>query len=246
MQYDDRAETSTEAPHDAEAERRLEAARQRLALMTLEDTTLREVLEVVVEMGVSTVGGADAASAAIVGGEAPMGTASSPSATAVDGVQDRSGRGPRPYVLERGCRYHGAMDAERDRWPQFSAAALGAGFHTVLALPLLARARTMGALVLYSESHSGFGEADLSAAEALARQSAVTLVNAVSLTVARLTAQHLQDGFVSRELIGQAQGVLMARHVCSRESAFEMLRYWSQSRNQKLRDVAAGVVAEYE
>ena len=223
----------------------LEAALRRLALTTLDETNVDGILDLVVQSAVAAVPAADAASATSANSR-PAGQAASPCLHAVEPVQDRVGRGPRPDVLERGRRYNGALAAESARWPEFSAAAVGAGFHAVLGLPLRHRERTTGALVLYSRSEAGFGPADVAAAEALARYSEVALANIVALSAAQMTAQFMQDGFVSRELIGQAQGILMARHACGSESAFEMLRYWSQSKNRKVRDIAAEVVAEYE
>lgn len=52
----------------------------------------------------------------------------------------------------------------------------------------------------------------------------------------------LQRALASREVIGQALGILMSRDGVSADEAFERLRVTSQDRNQKLRDVAAIVV----
>ncbi|AOD20713.1 hypothetical protein IM25_02905 [Rhodococcus sp. p52] len=46
----------------------------------------------------------------------------------------------------------------------------------------------------------------------------------------------------SRDVIGQAKGVLMERFGLDAESAFEMLRRLSQERNQLVRDLAVEVV----
>jgi AmiR/NasT family two-component response regulator len=53
----------------------------------------------------------------------------------------------------------------------------------------------------------------------------------------------LQDALESRDVIGQAKGILMAREGCAPDAAFEMLRARSQQRNVKLRDVASEIVA---
>jgi hypothetical protein len=54
---------------------------------------------------------------------------------------------------------------------------------------------------------------------------------------------HLENALESRDTIGQAKGILMARQGISADEAFEVLRRASQRSNRKLRDVAADVVA---
>ena len=54
--------------------------------------------------------------------------------------------------------------------------------------------------------------------------------------------QNLQAGMSSRQLIGEATGILMARQDISEQEAFEMLRRASQRLNVKLRLVADRVV----
>ena len=54
---------------------------------------------------------------------------------------------------------------------------------------------------------------------------------------------HLEAAIASRTIIGQAEGILMERHRLSPEQAFQRLRTTSQHLNQKLREVAAELVA---
>jgi response regulator NasT len=53
----------------------------------------------------------------------------------------------------------------------------------------------------------------------------------------------LYDALVSRDVIGQAKGILMAAEGFSDEEAFLVLVRASQRENKKLRDVAVDVVA---
>ncbi len=53
----------------------------------------------------------------------------------------------------------------------------------------------------------------------------------------------LRTALESRDVIGQAKGILMARQGISADEAFDLLRRASQRSNVKLRDVAAQVVA---
>jgi len=56
----------------------------------------------------------------------------------------------------------------------------------------------------------------------------------------------LEKALETRDLIGQAKGILMERERVTGDQAFEMLRSSSQHMNLKLRDVAAMLVASVE
>jgi len=68
---------------------------------------------------------------------------------------------------------------------------------------------------------------------------------ALALACARMQEQ-LQEGLRSRDLIGQAKGILVERHSVDAEAAFRALRKTSQDRNVELRDLAARVVRQAE
>ena len=53
------------------------------------------------------------------------------------------------------------------------------------------------------------------------------------------STQELQHALVTRQMIGQAVGVLMERYGMGSDAAFNFLRRNSQNANIKLRDVAA-------
>lgn len=53
---------------------------------------------------------------------------------------------------------------------------------------------------------------------------------------------NLRSALASREIIGQAQGILMQREKITAEQAFQLLRRSSQHLNRKLRSVAQDVV----
>jgi GAF domain-containing protein len=139
-----------------------------------------------------------------------------------------------------------AVSLPAPRWAAFSAIAADLGFCSVWAFPLSLRHRTLGALNLYSRTeHNNDDEARSaarSAARALAGQAAVVLANASTLMSAELSNRHLRDALESRDVIGQAKGILMARYGVSADRAFEDLRRASQGNGRKLRDVAEEVV----
>ena len=55
-------------------------------------------------------------------------------------------------------------------------------------------------------------------------------------------SDQLKEALRSRDIIGQAKGILMEREGVDDEGAFELLRQSSQAQNIKLRDIAKSVV----
>jgi AmiR/NasT family two-component response regulator len=55
-------------------------------------------------------------------------------------------------------------------------------------------------------------------------------------------ADNLHTAFRTRELIGQAEGILMQRERIGANEAFDILRHASQHLNRKLREVAQDLV----
>jgi AmiR/NasT family two-component response regulator len=55
-------------------------------------------------------------------------------------------------------------------------------------------------------------------------------------------AENLRQALMSREVVGQAQGILMEREHITAEQAFDILRRASQHLNVKLRQVAQDLV----
>jgi AmiR/NasT family two-component response regulator len=52
---------------------------------------------------------------------------------------------------------------------------------------------------------------------------------------------NLQQALESRDIIGQAKGIIMERQRCTADEAFDILRWTSQNRHVKLRDLARQV-----
>ena len=58
----------------------------------------------------------------------------------------------------------------------------------------------------------------------------------------RANATGLREAVRSRDVIGQAKGILMERHSIDEPTAFELLREHARSTNRKVVDVASAVV----
>ena len=58
--------------------------------------------------------------------------------------------------------------------------------------------------------------------------------------------ENLREAIATREIIGEAKGILMARQACTSDEAFDILRRASQRTNRKLRDIAVELVSTTE
>ena len=135
------------------------------------------------------------------------------------------------------------LDEWRDEYPLFVAAAARHGIRSTLSLPMVTRGGAIGALNLYATVPSGFSAQDETLGVDLATASAVVLSNASAYWEAVELSQQLSDAMVSRAVIEQAKGMLMAQGVAlTADDAFALLRETSQRENVKLREIAQRTV----
>lgn len=225
----------------------LTGALDAMSKVLLEDANVEAMLELIVSLACTSVGRVDDASLSVASGGA-LGTASATSdgVRGIDGCQYETGEGPCVAAIRDGRAHNVSVAAESVRWPTFVVAATARGFQSVLAIPLLARERTFGAINLYSHSTGTFSDADVAAAQVFADHAAVFLANTLSFADSAETNRQLQTALESARIIGRAQGVLMVRQSCSAEEAFDMLRRASQRSNRKLREIAEEMVEPLE
>jgi GAF domain-containing protein len=153
----------------------------------------------------------------------------------LDELQQQEGLGPclsaarsqAPVRLE---------DVRADRrWPPFTTRAAAAGIGSMLCLPLHVDATTFGTLSLYADTPRAFKDVTESVARVLAVLAAITLSESRGRT-------NLQRALRSRDLIGQAKGIIMHARRVTADEAFALLVRRSQESNTKLVEVAEAVV----
>jgi hypothetical protein len=135
-----------------------------------------------------------------------------------------------------------SQDLGRDpRWPAFGPSAARHGYHSVLATALLPDARPprlSGALNVYSRTPGAFGGPAIDIALLLATHASLVLAHTEAVVTAELESAHLRRAVDSRDVIGQAKGILMQRRGITADEAFDVLRRASQDLNVKLADLA--------
>ena len=130
-----------------------------------------------------------------------------------------------------------------ERWPQFSAAFMKAGYQSAHAVPLRLRSQVIGAMNLFCVDAMTLDDRDLALAQALADVATIGLLQERAVQESGLLAEQLQTALNSRVLIEQAKGVLLALTSTSVDEAFRLMRDYSRRHRLPLRQVAAEVIA---
>jgi GAF domain-containing protein len=119
-----------------------------------------------------------------------------------------------------------------DRWPAFAARAAEQGIGSMLCFQLFVVGDQLGAMNVYARKPHAFDHESPEIGQIFAGHAAVALAGAEH-------EEQLRAGMSSRDLIGQAKGILMERFRLTAHQAFDVLSRASQELNRKLVDVAA-------
>lgn len=212
--------------------------------MLLSEQTIPDLLRKVLDVAVTAVEGVDAATVTVLSatdsGFATV-SATDDSARSVDEVQYQGG-GPCVAAAVESTEVRIELP-DADQWARFSAAALSAGYHAVWSLPLAAGGSSVGSLNLYAGRTAPWLAGTGQTARLLGHQAEAVLASAMELARSEQLNVTLRRALETRTVIGQAQGVLMARQHIGSEEAFDILRRASQRTNRKVRDIAVEIVA---
>ncbi len=157
----------------------------------------------------------------------------------IDRLQCDTGEGPSIAAIHDQHTVRIADLASEQRWPRFTPQASADGVRAVLAIRMSVGKRGWGALTLYSTKPAVFRPQDEITGLLLATYAAIAAADVQQ-------QEHLRAGLVSRDLIGQAKGVLMERYQVDERRAFALLVRLSQDNNRRLIDIADRVVRTRE
>ncbi|MFI8947864.1 GAF and ANTAR domain-containing protein [Streptomyces sp. NPDC053750] len=156
--------------------------------------------------------------------------------------QYENGSGPCVDAAETGRTQYAADLAAETRWAAYTRYALGTGVRCVLALPLSVEGETGAALNLYGPEPGSLA-ASHDAARTFAERAADAVNEALRVERQQASAADVRTALLSRSVIDQAVGILMARERIDAHRALERLRRASQHTNVKLRDLCDELVA---
>ncbi|UZN02033.1 GAF and ANTAR domain-containing protein [Cellulomonas sp. S1-8] len=228
-----RGEPSSSATGTSDGQDELATQLSEFARTVQQQQDPHETLVEIVRAAVALVPGCDEASISVVLGRRHVTSeaASGELPKIVDDLQESLGEGPCLTTAYEHLTVRVPDMATDDRWPRFTAGAVEAGALGMMALQLYVEGDNLGALNLFSRTAGAFDD----------ESEHVGLMFAAHAAVAYSAAHEqaaLSRSVETRQVIGQAQGILMERHRVTPAQAFAMLVRVSQHRNEKLRDVA--------
>jgi transcriptional regulator with GAF, ATPase, and Fis domain len=198
------------------------------------DVILRNVTASALEL----IEGVDSADVLLVTGPDRLKSVAATSQIAVDidDLQKRFGEGPcldaavgDSVVLCNDLR-------DEARWPNFAESAVAAGITSMMSLQLYTDKSRRGALNLFGRAPDVFNPEKEAVAAMLATHAAVALI-------ANDERLQFKSALASRDVIGQAKGMIMERFDVDAVRAFELLKKLSQGSNTRLVAVAEELVA---
>lgn len=159
-------------------------------------------------------------------------SASGPLVGPVLEAQNETGDGPCLDVVSGADQLLVADLAVDDRWRAFADAVAAAGVRSMLCTPLTGEGNIRGSLTVMSTRPGVFDDESRELARVFAAHASIALAGAAR-------HRNIVAALGSRDVIGQAKGILMERFGITADAAFAVLLRMSQHLNRKLRDVSA-------
>lgn len=211
-----------------------------LAIELQHETGTEATLRAITEGAVSLVPGTWGAGISMVAGrkvtpEAPT----NPVVAELDQLQSSLNEGPCLSALREQHTVHIEDMASETRWPRFARAALDRGVRRMLSFQLFVIDDNLGALNLFGDHSEAFDEESRLIGGVLAQHASIAMVGAAA-------EAQFDIALASRDVIGQAKGLLMHREHLTGLQAFALLLKTSQNANIKLVEIARWVVDQHE
>ncbi|MDQ3106992.1 MAG: GAF domain-containing protein, partial [Actinomycetota bacterium] len=188
----------------------LESSFSRIAIALFEAGSVAATLQRIVDLAQDTISGCDGAGIMVIKrGQATTLAVSQSLVERFDQIQIEAGEGPCLDAAESGTTFYATDLLSDERWPTFAARAIEAGLRSVFALSLTTR--HLSALNLYALMPDAFGPTDRAQGVLFATLARLALDSAEERADAGDKLDNLGAALRSRELIGQALGILMER-----------------------------------
>ncbi len=160
----------------------------------------------------------------------------------MDATQYDTGEGPCVDASTRG-RWFYAEDLDHEtRWPSFTPRARTLGIQAILSSPLLVESRPVGAINIYSRTPGAFTPEAQALASTFANETSKILNAAETDETDDYLSTRFLGALRAREVIAQAQGVLMEREGLAEHDAYSVLRRLSLEKGRPLQERAEDIV----
>jgi GAF domain-containing protein len=195
------------------------------------------ILATMVRGAIDLIPGVDEGSISVVHDRRNVGSRapSSPLAEQLDALQGDTGQGPCLDAMFMHQTVHVPDMASEKRWPRFAHRAAEAGAGSMLCFQLWVEGDNLGALNLYASRAGAFTRESVHVGLLVAAHAAVAFAEAMKV-------EQLGEALATRDLIGQAKGILIERYKITGDQAFTILDRSSSTTNMKLHDVAEHLV----
>jgi len=170
---------------------------------------------------------------------------SSGRAIVIDRIEQGLGDGPCVEALETGVPVLlGDVSSDR-RWPEYRSALSAAGITSALGVPMKLDEGAGAVLDLFAPVTGLFDEQAVADGKRFADMAGKALRLAVRIAASEHRAENIRAAMDTRTSIDLACGIIMAENKCSKDRAFEILRSASNTRNQKLNELAESLVNRF-
>ena len=208
-----------------------------------DDEVVDAALRLAATLARSVVGGADGVSVSLRRrGRLSTVAATDQTISTMDATQYETGEGPCVDASTQGHWSLAEFLDDETRWPAFTPRARTLGIQAILSSPLLVEDRPVGALNIYSRTPGAFTPE----AQALASTFAIETSTILRAAETDETDDYLSIRFLgalrAREVIAQAQGVLMEREGLEEHDAYSVLRRLSLEKGRPLQERAEDIV----
>jgi len=236
-----RPEVSNTGQGNGRVSSELAAQLSDLARELQQDDAVHAVLSGIVQAALDLIPGTAHASISLVTGRKKVDSevASGDLARQVDALQSSTGQGPCLDAAYRDRVVRVPDLSREDRWPEFSQGAVKLGARSMLSFQLFVEGDRLGALNLYGAAANAFDDESEQVGLLVAAHAAVAFAGSQKIN-------QLGEALLSRQLIGQAEGILMERYKLTAEQAFLLLTRASSRSNIKLRDIAEHLASSGE
>lgn len=205
------------------------------------ENDLTTVLAAIVQAAVQLIPGVADASISLVTGRKKIDSqvASGDLPRRVDALQSSSGQGPCLDAAYEDRIVRVPDLSTETRWPAFCSGAVELGARSMLSIQLFVEGDRLGALNLYGAGPDAFDLESEQIGLLVAAHAAVAFADSQKIS-------QLNEAVVTRQIIGQAEGILMERYKITAQQAFLVLTRASSSSNTKLREVAEHLTSSGE
>ena len=230
-----------EGPRSEEPE--LAARFAELARALFATHSVQATLQAIVDLATDTIEGCDGAAVLLITrNEIVAGSWTNDIVRRVEAAEYTLGEGPCVDAIWTAPTFESAdLRDHLTQWPKFVAIALEEGIAGILAFRLFVAEDTLGALDLYSYTAGAFDDSTRAVGMIFAAHASLALAGAEIHAEDLAQLATLREALATRDVIGQAKGMLMAIRHIGADEAFDLLRRTSQDENVKLHEVARRV-----